>query len=175
MSLHDFIKDRCIIVGDCWEWQNAYQVCGATPTINTYDPVTGKRRVMSVRRLIMLDKYKANPGVMKNKLATYKCGNSCCVNPDHIELATRQKLQSRLTGLHKSQSNPVRNKLLADKSRLKSKLTEEKAQQIREAEGTQRQIAAQFGVSQATISCIKRGKTWRDYSNPFAQLIGGLN
>lgn len=72
-------------------------------------------------------------------------------------------------------SSPLRMKKLADKARENSKLNSELAAEIRDAEGTQREIAARFGISQATVSVIKRGKTWRDYFNPFIQLIGGLN
>jgi predicted XRE-type DNA-binding protein len=60
-------------------------------------------------------------------------------------------------------------------ARQHAKLNEQLAEEIRQADGTQREIAKRFGVSQATVSVIKRGKTWRDYNNPFAQLIGATN
>jgi predicted XRE-type DNA-binding protein len=65
----------------------------------------------------------------------------------------------------------VRNKKIADKARQNGKLTHELAQQVRQAEGNQYEIAARFGISQATVSAIKLGKTWRSYAgNPFAGL-----
>ena len=78
MNLFEFIKDRCIIEVDCWNWQGALQSCGATPTINVRNPVTGKRCVMSVRRATLLEKHKDNPHFLKGKLATYSCCNSAC-------------------------------------------------------------------------------------------------
>jgi len=42
------------------------------------------------------------------------------------------------------------------------KLTAEIARQIRASSETGKELAARFGVSQATISHIRRGHTWRD-------------
>lgn len=152
-------------VGDCWEWNGAMQSNAPTPAINW------KRRCKPVRRVLAEAMGKAIQG----KFVTCKCRNELCVNPDHLMVVTRKRLQEMLSKERNYTSNPVRNKKLADKARLKSKLTSELAAEVREADGTQREIAARFGISQATVSVIKRGKTWRDYSNPFAQLIGGLS
>lgn len=42
------------------------------------------------------------------------------------------------------------------------KLTAEIARQVRASTETGKELAARFGVSQATISHIRRGHTWRD-------------
>lgn len=152
-------------VGDCWEWNGATQSNSPTPSINW------KRQCKPVRRVLAEAMGKAIQG----KFVTCKCRNELCVNPDHLLVVTRKRLQEMLAKERNYQVNPVRMKKLADKARLNSKLTVELAAEIRDAEGTQREIAARYGISQATVSVIKRGKTWRDYSNPFAQLIGGLN
>ena len=152
-------------VGDCWEWNGAKQFNAPTPMINW------KRKAQPVRRLLASEMGKQITG----KFVTCKCRNELCVNPDHLLIVTRKRLQEMLAKERNYQVNPVRMKKLADKARLTSKLTAELAAEIREAEGTQRAIAARYGVTQSTVSVIKRGKTWRDYSNPFAQLIGGLN
>jgi len=152
-------------IGDCWEWNGATQSNSPTPAINW------KRKVQPVRRLLASEMGKQITG----KFVTCKCRNELCVNPDHLLIVTRKRLQEMLAKERNYQVSPVRMKKLADKARLTSKLTVELAAEIREAEGTQRAIAARYGVTQSTVSVIKRGKTWRDYSNPFAQLIGGLN
>jgi hypothetical protein len=152
-------------IGDCWEWHGAMQARSPTPMIQY------KRRVKPVRRLLAETLGKNVTG----KFVTCKCRNELCVNPDHLLIVTRKRLQEIVNKERNYTSSPVRMKKLADKARLKPKLTLELAAEIREAEGTQRQIAARYGISQATVSVIKRGVTWRDYSNPFAQLIGGLN
>lgn len=158
------IYGRCEEYGDCWEWQGATQSCGSTPMINY------KQRVVSVRRL--LAEHMGHD--VKGKVVTYDCGNELCVNPAHVQVTTRKKLSKRISVDLKFHTNPVRMKKLSDAARARGKLTMELANQIREASGTQREIAARFGVSQATVSVIVRGITWREYSNPFAQLIGGL-
>lgn len=152
-------------VGDCWEWQGAMQSAAPVPVMNY------KQSVMPVRRLIAIERGV----IVKGKFATYRCGNQLCVNPDHVIVVTRQKLQKRIAAETKYQINPVRMQKLATFARARGKLTLELAQAIRDAEGSQRDIAKRFGVTQATVSVIKRGKTWRDYTNPFTQLIGGLN
>ncbi len=152
-------------IGDCWEWTGATQSNAPTPMMNY------KGRVGSVRRFLA----EAQGKSIKGKLVTCKCRNELCVNPDHLLVVTRKRLQEMVSKERKYTSNPVRMKKLADKARENSKLTSELAAEVREADGTQREIAARYGVSQATVSVIKRGKTWRDYFNPFIQLIGGLN
>lgn len=42
-----------------------------------------------------------------------------------------------------------------------SKLTDERVREIRRATGSQREIAALFGVSQMTVSLVLRGKIWK--------------
>ena len=152
-------------IGDCWEWTGAMQSRAPTPMINY------ERKVQPVRRALAEKMGKS----IKGKLVTCKCRNELCVNPDHLLVVTRKRLQEMVSKERKYTSNPVRMQKLATKARAHAKLTKELAAEIREAEGTQREIAARYGITQATVSVIKRGVTWRDYSNPFAQLIGGLN
>ena len=169
-GLFDFIKDRCVIEGDCWNWQGALQSCGSTPTINMRNPVTGKRQVMSVRRATLLERYKNSPHVLKGKLATYSCGNAACVNPEHTHAVSRRALQTRLVQELGYLRNPMRTQKIAKLMRAKSPLTPALVAQIRADNSPQKQIAARFGVSQAAISKIKRWETWKDTANPFAQL-----
>jgi hypothetical protein len=158
------VKAKVIEVGDCWEWQGAMQSRSPVPTMNFEGKVKPVRRHLA----------EAMDLPVQGKLATYKCGNPLCVHPDHLMVITRKKLQQRIAKEFKHHSNPLRLKKLSDRARAHSKLTVELAQAIRDAEGKQRDIAAQFGVTQATVSVIKRGVTWRDYTNPFTQLLGGL-
>ena len=154
------IRKHVVEEGDCWNWTGALQSCGTVPTMNY------KRKVGAVRRFILTEQ-----GVdLSKRLATYTCGNPLCVNPEHVAPATRRAVQRRTTEEQGHQGNLVRRKKLADNARKRAKLTPELARQVREADGPQDRIAEQFGVSQATVSVIKRGKTWKDYSNPFAGL-----
>jgi hypothetical protein len=162
--LLDRIRDRVIEVGDCWEWQGSLQTNSPVPTMNYAGKVKPVRRHLAEEMGLKLD----------GKLATYKCGNQLCVHPDHIAVITRKRLQQRIAKEQKHQLNPLRRKQLSDIARKNGKLTLEQAHAIRDAEGPQREIAKRFGVTQATVSVIKRGVSWRDYTNPFIQLFGGL-
>ena len=164
-ELIDRVRKHIEEIGDCWEWTGAMQSHAPTPMINY------QRKSQPVRRLLALHMGKAITG----KFVTCKCRNELCVNPDHLLVVTRKRLQEMVSKESKFTSNPVRMRKLADKARAHSKLNLELVAEIRDADGSQRQIAARYGISQATVSVIKRGKTWRDYTNPFAQLIGGLN
>lgn len=159
------VEALSIEVGECWEWQGALQSNSPVPTMNYGGKVRAVRRHLA----------EALEMPIEGKLVTFKCGNPLCVQPKHLELTTRKKLQQRIAKHIKHHTNPVRMKKISDLARLNSKLTLPLALEIRNAEGKQREIAARYGVTQATVSSIKRGATWRDYSNPFAQLIGGLN
>lgn len=163
MKLIERIKRLVIEVGDCWEWQGALQSRAPTPAMNFNGKVKGVRRHIAEQRGVNLE----------GKLATHSCGNELCVNPDHVIVVTRKRLQTRLAKEMKHQTNALRRKKLSDKARLYSKITAEIAEEIRNSDENQRVIAVRYGISQATVSSIKTGKTWRDYSNPFVQLIPG--
>jgi hypothetical protein len=162
--LQEFVKNRCIETEGCWEWAGAVQPHGSTPTMRH------NGRVAGVRRFLAIDMGKE----VKGKVVTHKCGNPACVNPEHLAVITRGKLQKRIAGERNYKTNPLRQKKIADKARENSKLNLSIVEQIRAADGSQRKIAAEYGITQATVSCIKSGRTWRDYSNPFAALVGAL-
>lgn len=160
-ALIDTIKKHIVEEGDCWNWTGALQSCGSTPTMR-WQGKTG-----AVRRFILCERGPNQVAMF----ATYKCGNPQCVNPEHATWAARRTIQRRTTAELGHQSDLLRCKKLADKARAKAKLDMPTALAIREAEGVQHEIAARFGVSQATVSKIKRCETWRTYgASPFAGL-----
>lgn len=157
------IQGHVVEDGECWNWTGAMQSCGVTPTMNY------KRKVGAVRRFILLERGPAPAG---KPIATYTCGNPLCVHPEHTDWSKRKAVQQRTTQEQGHQNTAIRNKKIADKARQNGKLTHEQALDVREAEGNQYEIAARFGISQATVSAIKLGKTWRSYAgNPFAGLM----
>ncbi len=157
------IQGHVVEDGECWRWTGALQSCGATPVMRW------EKKTKAVRRLILSER---GPIPRNKMLATYTCGNPMCVHPDHTSWALRKTVQQRTHQERGHQHKATRNKKIADKAREKGKLTHEQALEVREAEGSQRAIAARFGVSQATVSSIKLGKTWRSYvASPFAGLM----
>jgi predicted XRE-type DNA-binding protein len=163
MTLIERITTHVIEDGECWNWTGALQTCGATPVMRWQG-----KAPQAVRRLILLERGPAPKG---KPLASYACGNPMCVHPDHTAWVSRKAVQQRTTREQGHQRDALRCKKLADSARQRAKLTLELAQQVHEAQGAQHEIAARFGVSQATVSAIKTGKTWRSYTNnPFAGL-----
>jgi len=165
MTLLEYVKARSEEIGDCWDWKGALQACGTTPMMRH------QGKTISVRRLIMQDQGFEVEG----KVATCTCGNHLCVNPEHLELITRKRLTKRVASKINRSISVLRMAKISSVARQHSKINKQIAEEIRQAEGTQREIARRFGVSQATVSVIKRGLTWRDYNNPFAQLIGATS
>ena len=155
------IRRHIVEEGECWNWTGALQACGAVPTMNHAG------RVGAVRRFIL----EEQGVVLGKRLATYTCGNPKCVNPEHVAPATRSALQKRLVAETGFNMNPARWTKLSDNARTWAKITLEIAEQIRNAEGTQREIAERFGVTQSIVSRVVLGKGWRTYvGNPFAGL-----
>lgn len=160
-SLLKSIRARCEEIGECWEWQGAAQTHSHTPVMRH----GGKHHC--VRRVIA----QAQGHNVIGKVVTHKCGNSKCVNPAHVVVLTKTQLQKRTNQQHAGTASIARRSRVASARRAKAKLTLEQAEAIRLDPRIQRVIALEYGVSQATVSAIKRGRMWRDYSNPFVSLL----
>jgi hypothetical protein len=90
--------------------------------------------------------------IPKGKMLLHSCDNPCCVNPDHLRIGTHQDNvdDCKAKGRH---SHGVRHP--------GCKLKTEQVLEIRKAEGSQRKIAARFGVSQTLVMFIKSRKLWK--------------
>jgi hypothetical protein len=108
---------------------------------------------------------------IEGKVATYKCGNSRCVNPEHIVVMTQTTLQRRTNKVNVQYMHPTRRQRVAAARRANAKLSPEAVQKIRDDPRAQREIASDYGITQSTVSRIKRGEMWRDYTNSFIQLF----
>lgn len=133
----------------CWEWKEFTNTDGY-----------GMFRMASTSP--MIGAHKASHVIYKGEVATgevvrHTCDNPPCVNPDHLVLGTvadnvddcvARKRRSPQRGNH----NNAR------------KISSEDAASIREtyARGgvSQQSLADEYGVTQAAISAVIRGKTW---------------
>jgi DNA-binding CsgD family transcriptional regulator len=121
--------------GNCWEWTGAKKKRG-------YGNVSINHKVYSAHAISFLLANGRMP--LAGFIILHTCDNPTCVNPDHLREGTH-----------------IENMLdMRRKGRAGVKLTPRQAETIRSASGTQREIAARFGVSRETVGQIKRGITW---------------
>lgn len=139
-----------------WEWIGAMSQPGATPCMNW------RGKTVLVRRALL----KLKGIDMNGKRATYKCGNPLCVNPEHIITMTPSEL--RLRDAEKRPRDVLWRAAISQGRRKNGKLTDEMVAGIRADNRPQRQIAATYGIAQATVSSIRRGVKLVNYLNPIA-------
>jgi hypothetical protein len=83
----------------------------------------------------------------------HRCDNPCCVNPEHLFLGTpADNMQDKIGKGRHSRRHGERNAMAT--------LTDEVVRNIRAAVGTQRAVAARFGVSGAAVWAIRNRKRW---------------
>lgn len=154
-------------IGDCWEWQGL-TTRSVTP-IWRYQ-LDGKWITVPVRRTILLVKgVEMGP---RDK-AIPRCGNKLCVNPKHaikqdvgeVMHDRNQLITSGVVGLRRAA------KIAAWRREKHSVLTMEQVHQIRAHVGAAHKVASQYGISAKTFNAIRRGDTWKDYTNPWKGLM----
>jgi DNA-binding transcriptional regulator YiaG len=162
-ELNAYLRERIEEVGHCWEWQRALQGRYRMPVMNFGGSVVSVRR--HVARTLGLY-------VPEHSVVTTSCGNPLCVNPRHVMVTSRAELQARTGAAAASSLKQLLAHKMALRSRGQVRLSAEQVAEIRAAEGiSQRELAALYGVSQATVSAIRRGRTWKDHSNPWVRML----
>lgn len=133
-----FIEKAIIASSGCWEWQAA-----------THDGYG----MFGMSRVQMIGAHRASwilhhGFIPKGKHVLHKCDNKPCVNPDHLELGTHRK----------NMKDAWKRGLVVMAPK---KLTQERADQIREEAGKLREIALRNNISESMVSLIKNGKAWK--------------
>lgn len=157
------IHANCDEVGDCWEWRGALD--GSAPVMRP----AGTRKLVAVRRLVLTLTGK-NP---EGKLACAKCQNRRCVAPHHAIGLTRTQLQQRTAQITQYGKNPARSAKMAKARRARSILSMEQVLEMRASGLSSRQAAKKYGIGQTAASDAIAGRTWKEYSSPFAGLFSG--
>lgn len=161
LTLKD-IKNRTEEVGECWIWQQG--TTNGQPQMKVKGLPTKLVRRMSLQ---MVDRAAA-PG----QPVEVTCDDPMCVNPAHLvpsstkAIARRASKQGRLF-------SPTRAANIAAARRAQyAKLTPDGALQIKTSEEPTHILAARLQVCESTVTGVRRGRTWKDYNNPFARLGG---
>jgi hypothetical protein len=92
--------------------------------------------------------------IQKSMYVCHKCDTPLCVNPDHLFVGTHQDNMRDMVQKKRSFTGRGENK------KGKAKLTNQQAKEIREMNLSQTKMGVLFGVSQRTISRIKRGESY---------------
>lgn len=134
---------------ECWPWKAAFNEHGygvmRPDTTRRNGPTVKAHRVSAQLAGMQIDGMKV----------LHSCDNPPCVNPAHLRPGTMKENSADMVGRGRNQRGS---------EKVEAKLTEADVQEIRRrvrAGEMQRLIAADFGVSQGTISDIKRGRSWR--------------
>lgn len=139
---------RVEFTDSCWIWTAARNGDGYPYTNLRSEIFRGNRLfwMLENRRVIPL-----------GKVVCYSCDNRACVNPKHLWLGS-------LTDNNKDRAQKGRNRDQRGTKNNQSRLTDEKVAEIRRLYaaglGLQREIAAQFGVTQTMVGNIVRGEAW---------------
>jgi hypothetical protein len=136
----------------CWEWTASTNGRG----YGRFN--SGKEngfRLVGAHRLSYIIKY----GPISDEICVlHKCDNRKCVNPDHLFLGTHADNALDKASKGRVVSNPNRGS--------KSNFAKLKENQVRQIKNKYRQgvyqkdIAAEYGITQSAVSLIIRGKNW---------------
>lgn len=143
----DYLKSRCEVVGDCWEWRGFRDQRG-------YGQMGNRRRYPQATHRLA---YELHHGIklQSTDVVRHACDNPSCCNPAHLSVGTFAD---------NSEDMVSRGRSLTGSKHPHAKLTEEKVLAIRKArrEGaTLTALGAAFGVNKTCIHAIVQGKAWR--------------
>jgi hypothetical protein len=122
---------------DCWEWTASTQNKGYGQF-----GIGGRAGTMYLATRVS---YAIAYGDPEDSHVCHQCDNPICVNPAHL-----------WTGTGKDNTYDA-----IKKKRFATKLTEDDVRKIRKSQERQIDLAEEYGVHQTTISCVKRGASWR--------------
>src|SRR5690606_29766080 len=91
--------------------------------------------------------------IPEGSVVMHLCDNPRCFNPEHLVLGTQADNQADAAA--KGRFNPRKGEDHGN-----TDLTAEQVKEIYFSKDTQRELAARYGITQASVSNIRNGKTW---------------
>jgi len=154
------IRARCTEDGDCLMWPGSANSNGI-PSIRV-----GKT-VISVRKLVLMEAGRWKDGLN----AANTCGRYRCVAEGHSAALNRRELSVLSAERTKYHLRPERNAKIAAYARKGSKLEcAEMREAILNSDLSTRAEARLRGVSQHAVCDLRGGRSFKQYSSPFAGL-----
>lgn len=141
-KVHERLLSKLDIIDQCWNWTGSKNEAG-------YGMIKIGERMMLAHRA-MYETYRG--AIPDNLVIRHKCDNRACCNPNHLEVGTRQ---DNMRDVDERGRRPKGEK------HWKCKLTAEQLVQIKYDTRKQVEIAAEFGITQAHVSLIKRDRARR--------------
>ncbi len=96
--------------------------------------------------------YRLFNGQLDTRDVMHKCDVPNCVNPEHLVLGSR---------LENMQDAKRKGRMRVGERHGRSKLTNDQVDLIKKSNKLQREIAAEFGITQGHVSCLKNGTKWQ--------------
>jgi len=155
------IMSRCTECGDCLLWPGAM---GGRQRETPQVSIGGQ--CVNVRRLVWAHEQAIPLG---KRGVSNTCGNKRCIK--HLAPTTASQ-RSKKAGQEGKFSGIARCAKIARTKRAQtSQLTPEKVSDILHGGGTLIEAAMRNGVSKSVAASVRQGRTWRDYSSPWAGLM----
>jgi len=127
----------------CWIWMGSKDKDGYGQFMVNYKNIRAHRYAYS----------QLKGAIPDGLILRHSCDTPACVNPEHLMFGThKENARDRV--------NRGRNRDQRGNNNSMSKLTVEKILAIRDDDRIQLEIAREYGVSQQTVSDIKRRKIW---------------
>lgn len=159
------IWEKLVEEGDCLIWTGTMNNAGYGQIASVFStsPLLVRRYVFE-----MAGKGELAP----REPVVCKCGEINCCNPEHMTRSTMRAVAKaaakRGVFSTKTRGNKIATAIRANRD---TKLTMDIAREIRASSEPGRQLALRLGVSRSLIHAVRANKIWKDYSNPYLQLM----
>lgn len=161
-KIDQLLADRTIDDGGCLVWQG--RTCGG----NVPAP---KWKKYSLRRMVF---ERFHGPLKKSDLITFTCGNSLCLEYEHLKKTTRRMVSKIASQTEYNRRIKLEKGTIA--ARANGKITMEIARYIRASEKNGQELANELNISKSLVSRVRLNKAWQEniIGNPFAGLFTGL-
>lgn len=153
------LRQRCRIDEEtgCWVWSMAARKYEGKREPETAVWLAEPRKAVNGKKAAAL---LSGRTFRKGQLAYGTCCNWQCVNPDHVKVGTPKQRGAFVASRGHLKGCPTRAVKNKQAGRVRSRVTMELAEWIRESPQTGRDVACTMGLAESVISRIRRGQSW---------------